>query len=368
MTKEIVKKLIGEDKKVSVTSDTAGLLGRLIAEGKYKSICVITDHNTSQHCFPVIREVVKNKGIQITIPAGEEFKNLNTCSHIWSFMTDARLDRKSLVINLGGGVIGDMGGFCASTYKRGIDFIQIPTTLLSQVDASVGGKLGIDFAGAQGFVFKNHIGVFKVPSHVIIDTQFLKTLSPRELRSGFAEIIKHCLIVDANQWAQLKTKGMNEQNLNTLVPHSIDIKDKITTADPEESGLRKILNFGHTIGHAIESFYLPTKKKLLHGEAIAIGMICEAYLSVKKGFISDHDYIEIAQYLLKIYGTHDIADKDIYKIIPLTLQDKKTEGDVVLFSLLEKVGKGNYNIAIHADEMAEAIEAYRNLVKHNGRN
>lgn len=343
---------------VIITHHIQQELQRFLDYHSYSKICVITDENTQKHCYPLIRDAVKGKGIFIQIPAGEEAKNLQTCQKIWEYMTAAHLDRKALVINLGGGVIGDMGGFCASTYKRGIDFIQIPTTLLSQVDASVGGKLGVDFTEKNKNVFKNHIGVFNEPQAVLIDTNFLNTLDSRELRSGFAEIIKHCLIADREKWDEISSRSFDQQDWNDLAAHSVAIKSNVTETDPHEKGLRKILNFGHTLGHAIESFYLNTKKKLLHGEAIAIGMICESYLAAKLGFITMENLQQISSYIVSVYGKPEIPLSDIDKIIPLTLQDKKNENSEVLFSLLEEVGKANYNIAVSEEEMKESLEYY----------
>ncbi len=246
-------------------------LPAFLRANSYTKIQVIVDENTFKYCYPSIKPFLEKHNI-IKIKSGESQKNLETCQKIWQAMTDNELDRHSIVINLGGGVIGDMGGFCASTYKRGIDFIQIPTTLLSQVDASVGGKLGIDFQG-----LKNHIGVFQIPNAVLIDADFLKTLSYNELRSGFAEVIKHCLIMDGKKWDEIRRKDFEEQELEDLIAHSVNIKQHIVEADPTEKGLRKILNFGHTLGHAIETYFLGKPKlHLLHGEAIAAGMICEA--------------------------------------------------------------------------------------------
>lgn len=349
---------------IIITHEIQKELQQFLESNSYSKICVITDENTKKHCFPLIREVVKGKGILIQIPSGEEAKNIESCNKIWEFMTAASFDRKSLVINLGGGVIGDMGGFCASTYKRGIDFIQIPTTLLSQADASVGGKLGIDFTESKGNVFKNHIGVFNIPKAVLIDTNFLTTLDTREIRSGFAEVIKHCLIADKEKWEVITSKSFPEQDWNDLAKHSVGIKSHVTETDPHEKGLRKILNFGHTLGHAIESFYLNTPKKLLHGEAIAIGMICESFISAKRGFISFEDLQRIASYIVSIYGKPEIPAKDINKIIPLTLQDKKNENAEVLFSLLEEVGKANYNISVGVEEMIESIEFYNSFTDY----
>lgn len=330
----------------------ADILQQYIAGKKYSKIFVLADSNTKKYCYPLIKPILTNHSL-ISIAAGELHKNLDTCSHIWQKLTDSNADRHSLLINLGGGVIGDMGGFCASTYKRGIDFIQIPTTLLSQVDASVGGKLGIDFHG-----YKNHIGVFRVPDLVAIDTAYLATLSEAELRSGFAEVIKHCLIQDANMWEQIRKKDLAEQNWPALIAHSVAIKDKVTEADPTEKGLRKILNFGHTLGHAIETYLLNTDRHLLHGEAIAVGMICEAYLSMKTGTLSKEELGQIEEYLFAIYGKVDLEPTDFEAIIKHTLQDKKNRDGKVLFSLLSGIGHCQYDIAIEKSSMRTALKYY----------
>ncbi|HXA01615.1 MAG TPA: 3-dehydroquinate synthase [Cytophagaceae bacterium] len=338
---------------IFLTKEVATKLGQYLKGKQYSKICVLVDENTEKHCFPLLLKVLTTAHL-IRIKSGEERKTLDTCQYIWSQMTELVLDRKALLINLGGGVISDMGGFCAATYKRGIDFIQIPTTLLAQVDASVGGKLGIDFHG-----FKNHIGVFQEPKAVLIDSIFLKTLPKDELRSGYAEVIKHCLIADKKKWEEISKKNFNELNWEDLCKHSIAIKTKITTADPLEKGPRKILNFGHTVGHAIESYYLNIPgKKLLHGEAIAIGMVCEAWLAKKKGYINQKDVDAVKKYIILIFGQKVMFDFDINKIIPLTLQDKKNENEVIQASLLEKVGKGNINVAVKLKDIREAIAFY----------
>ncbi len=320
----------------------------------YSKIIVLTDTNTKRFCYSVIKDLLP-KHTLITVKHGEENKNLQTCEQIWSAMTDAQLDRHALMINLGGGVIGDMGGFCAATYKRGIDFIQIPTTLLSQVDASVGGKLGIDFQG-----FKNHLGVFTLPNAVLIDPVFLETLSEREKRSGFAEILKHCLIQDGEKWQEIRKKDLADQDLPDLIAHSVEIKKKVVEQDPTEKGLRKILNFGHTLGHAIETFFLPQgKKRLFHGEAIAAGMVCEAYIAYTRGLIDERTLEQVEEFIFSIYGKVDIAEADFDTIIGLTLQDKKNKGKEVRFSLINAAGSCLYDIVVSKNEMKKALEYYK---------
>jgi 3-dehydroquinate synthase len=260
------------------------------------------------------------------------------------------------MINLGGGVIGDLGGFCASTYKRGVDFIQIPTTLLAQVDASVGGKLGIDFHG-----LKNHIGVFQLPKTVFIEPKFIETLPEQQKKSGFAEIIKHCLIRDEKEWNSICHQSFEELDLSKLIAHSVAIKEAVVLEDPKEAGLRKILNFGHTLGHAIETFLLDQgKRKILHGEAIAIGMIVEAFISHQRDLISLQELEEIESYLFENYGRVKLYPEEISKIIALTAQDKKNKGKEIRFSLLTGIGDCGYDIPVSASEMKKALQYYLN--------
>ena len=329
-------------------------LTQFISTSKYSKIIVIADNNTKKYCYPFIKAVLPKHKL-IEIPSGELNKTLTTCEKIWNVMTSEELDRHALVINIGGGVIGDMGGFCAAVYKRGIDFIQLPTTLLSQVDASVGGKLGIDFQG-----FKNHLGVFSLPEKVLIDPEFLKTLPEREVRSGFAEIIKHCLIADSNKWKEISHRDFEEQKWPDLIEHSVKIKQKVVEQDPTEKGLRKILNFGHTLGHAVETHFLskPAAKRLFHGEAIAVGMIMESYLSSKKGMINNELLSQIEEFIFAIYGRVKIAPEEIEAIIALTRQDKKNRGSEIRFSLLTGAGSCGYDIAVSVSEMRKAIAYY----------
>ncbi len=329
-------------------------LRKFLSENSYSNIIVLVDEKTNKFCFPIIKDALPSNYLKIQIKSGEKNKTLHTCEYIWMELTKANIDRHALLINLGGGVIGDMGGFCASTYKRGIDFIQIPTTLLSQVDASVGGKLGIDFHG-----FKNHIGVFQLPKTVLVDPKFTATLPEDEKRSGFAEIIKHCLIRDVQQWDVIKKLDWFENDFSQLVAHSIDIKKKVVEEDPKEKGLRKILNFGHTLGHAIETYLLDKgKRKILHGEAIAVGMIAEAFLSMKRGLISAQELEDIEIYLFETYGKVHFSANEIDTIISLTLQDKKNKGKEVLFSLLTGLGDCGYDIPVSKKEMKQALEFY----------
>lgn len=271
-------------------------------------------------------------------------------------MTEAVLDRQALVINLGGGVIGDMGGFCASVYKRGVPFLTIPTTLLSQVDASVGGKLGIDFMG-----FKNHLGVFQLPEIVLIAPAFLDTLPQRELRSGYAEVIKHGLIRDLAFFRSLPSSNWEKQDWSRVIRHSVSIKKAVVEVDPKEAGLRKILNFGHSIGHAVESFHLTSSNPLLHGEAIAMGMIAEGFLSFEKIGFSFEELNELSHKLLQVFGKVTLNSKDLDAILDLCAQDKKNEGKTQLFSLLPSLGDCSFNIPVTTEEIKHAIIYYQQL-------
>ena len=261
-----------------------------IKKGNYSRFFILTDDNTAKFCLPVIKKKVDgmdNFDI-IEINAGEESKDIDFCIGVWKMLIDFGADRRSLLINLGGGVVTDLGGFVASTFKRGIDFVHVPTTLLSQVDASVGGKTGIDIDS-----IKNIIGTFTQPKAVFMIADFLKTLPARQILSGLAEMLKHGLIADAGYWNELKTSDLTIPTAE-LVHRSVAIKNVIVLEDPNENGIRKALNFGHTIGHAVETYsLLNDKDHLSHGEAIAIGMICEAWLSNKKLGLTDEELAEI---------------------------------------------------------------------------
>ncbi|NBW02887.1 MAG: 3-dehydroquinate synthase [Cytophagia bacterium] len=331
-------------------------LATFFAQNEYSHIAILVDEFTNKYCLPIIQDLLPSNFTKILIKSGEHHKNLATCERVWDRMTQANMDRHSLLVNLGGGVIGDLGGFCASTYKRGIDFIQIPTTLLAQVDASVGGKLGIDFHG-----LKNHIGVFQLPKAVLIDPKFIDTLSIQQKKSGFAEIIKHCLIRDEQEWNVIRQESFEELDLSKLIAHSVAIKEAVVLEDPKETGLRKILNFGHTLGHAIETYLLDKgKRKILHGEAIAIGMIVEAFISHQRDLISLQELEEIESYLFENYGRVKLHPEEISKIIALTAQDKKNKGKEIRFSLLTGIGDCGYDIPVSASEMKKAIQYYLN--------
>jgi len=322
---------------------------------KYSALAVLVDENTRQLCYPVIEKALPDHTV-ISVQSGEEQKTLDTCTVIWERMTEQALDRHAALIVIGGGVLGDMGGFCAATYKRGIDFILIPTTLLAQADASIGGKLAVDFNS-----FKNHIGVFKLPALTLLFSGFFKSLPKAELRSGFAEVIKHALISDKNMWDEIRTRTLDEQDWDRLVLHSVTYKSHVVTKDPTEKGLRKILNAGHTIGHAVESYLLAAGNRILHGEAIAIGIISEGYIAVKRGLLDQESFQQIADYVLKIFGKVKLDKTSLDQIALLTLQDKKNKGNKILCVLQDGIGNARLDCAISLEEIKDALNAYVNL-------
>ena len=312
-----------------------------VEHSTYSAIAILVDEHTKAHCLDIFLEESQiNPRLIIEIHSGEEHKNISCCEHIWQQMTNAQFDRKSLLVNLGGGVIGDMGGFAASCYKRGIDFIQVPTTLLAMVDASVGGKLAIDLEN-----FKNQIGLFKSPKGVYIFPNFLRTLSQRQILSGYAEIVKHALIADKDYWQLLMETSIEKINWEKTIHHSIILKNDIVQSDPFEENKRKILNFGHTLGHAIESYYLKKEKDILHGEAIALGMFIETQLSplniVRKK--------EIQDYLKSNFNLVDCPSLE--QLLPFLKNDKKNEHDNIYFSLLDDIGYCSYNNEISIEKI-----------------
>jgi len=330
-------------------------LEKLLTQKKYSTLFILVDENTKQLCYPrFLKHLNTLLSIKIIeIKSGEIHKNLETCVTVWNKITDFGGDRKSLLITLGGGVITDLGGFVASCFKRGIDFINIPTTLLSMVDASVGGKTGVDLG-----VLKNQIGVFANPQMVIIDEGYLETLATRELTSGMAEIIKHGLIYDAKLFNQIKV--FKEQNTNSLIHRSIEIKNEVVLQDPKEKNLRKILNFGHTLGHAIESLYLESdeKENLTHGEAIAIGMICESYISSKLLNFSLQKLAEVRETILSIFPKIILQKTDFPTIVDLIKHDKKNVNGNVNFVLLYDLEDYKIDCKVSQELIIESLLYY----------
>ncbi len=335
-------------------------LAKSITPQLYSKIFIIVDENTSNECLPrFLANFATEVAIEIIeLEAGEAHKNIETCLGIWNSLTELEGDRKSIIINLGGGVITDIGGFVACTFKRGIDFINVPTTLLAMVDASIGGKNGVDLGN-----LKNQIGIIREPKAVLIDTHFLSTLSAREMRSGLAEMLKHGLIYDKLYWNKFKhLNNLSTDDLNSLIHESVQIKNIIVSEDLTENGIRKSLNFGHTLGHAIESYLLehPNKKSLLHGEAIAIGMILESYISKEKNLISEIEYLEIKELINSLYDKVEFNETDIQKVIELLIFDKKNEFGTIQFALLDGIGKIKINQTADNELIIKSFINYKN--------
>lgn len=327
---------------------------------RYSMAVIITDSNTQQYCLPLfLQRFETDLPIEIVeLEPGEENKTIETCTQVWQALAEIGADRKSIIINLGGGVITDLGGFVASTFKRGIDFINIPTTLLGMVDAAIGGKTGVDLGS-----LKNQVGVIKNPVAVLADTSYLATLPAEEIRSGFAEMLKHGLIYDKSYWESVVSlTNLTNDDLDAAIKRSVEIKMGVVEQDPHEKNLRKILNFGHTLGHAIESYFLDSKDKktLLHGEAIAAGMILEAHLSMQKKMLSENEYNYIKEVLRGIFGKLEITENDEAEIIKLLLHDKKNEFGTVKFVLLQETGKAIINQEADNSLINNAFRDYQN--------
>ncbi|AVR46277.1 3-dehydroquinate synthase [Christiangramia fulva] len=333
-------------------------LNKFLTNSDISTLFILVDSNTHEYCLASFLQKLKTtlKTEVIEIEAGEEFKHLQTCEGVWNALSELGADRKSLMLNLGGGVITDLGGFVASTFKRGINFINIPTTLLSMVDASVGGKTGVDLGN-----LKNQIGVTNQPEMVLIDSAFLKTLPKEEMRSGLAEILKHGLIADEKYWQKVSKLDQLELNdLDEIIQESVNIKAAVVEKDPVEKNIRKTLNYGHTLGHAIESYCLthPEKKKLLHGEAIAIGMILETFISVKQTGFPSEKLDNINSVIKNIYGKHQFNDSDIEEISQLMKFDKKNAHGKINFVLLEDIGKPVIDREVDQANITMAFEYY----------
>ena len=320
---------------------------------------ILVDENTMEHCYPLFMQSVPNlEDVEVLeIPSGEENKTIEICTQLWMALNELAVDRKAVFINLGGGVIGDMGGFVASTFKRGIDFINVPTTLLSQVDASVGGKLGVDLEKG-----KNLVGLFQNPKAVFINTDFLSTLDARQVKSGFAEVIKHGLIADLSYFQKLKSTEPGDLDWNEIVHTSVRIKGAVVAEDPTEQGLRKNLNFGHTIGHAVESYYLEKENFLLHGEAVVVGMIAEAYLSFQYGELREASLEEIIAFLKTYYEFQKVEESGIDLMLDYMKMDKKNEEGSIQYVQLRSIGEPSYGHQATREQLKEAILYYNSLV------
>lgn len=332
-------------------------LNQHLATINYSIIFILVDENTHNDCLaPFMAEITGDYHYEIIeIASGELHKNIETCTQIWEILSELDADRKSVLINLGGGVITDLGGFVASTFKRGINFINVPTSLLAMVDASVGGKTGVDLGS-----LKNQVGVINQPVMVLVVPSFLSTLDARQLQSGFAEMLKHGLIKDIRYWQKLKVLE-NFNHLDSLIYHSIVLKNEVVLKDPTEQHLRKILNYGHTLGHAIESYFLESEHHnlLLHGEAIAIGMILEGYLSFKLTNLPEAELSDIKNTFLKRYPKVVFTHADIEAILKLLKFDKKNSHGNINFVLLKAIGETVIDIQVPQELLIDSFAYYK---------
>lgn len=319
---------------------------------------ILTDENVSAHWaeFFVTNFETLQRAEIIEIPAGEAHKTLEICSSVWEALSEYEINRQDVILNIGGGMVTDLGGFVASAFKRGLHFINIPTSLLAQVDASIGGKTGIDLGP-----YKNQIGLFAEPDFVFLDTTFLSTLPPEQIQSGFAEMLKHGLISDAAYWNDLKSVNLeNTESLLPLVRRSVELKKNIVEQDFEEKGIRKSLNFGHTIGHALEGYFLQGQNPILHGDAVGLGMLAESYISHKMNLISTSELNEIKSVLQPLFGNKLPAKSDKAVMLKLMANDKKNTSDSIQFSLLQAIGKSVCNQIVSKELILESLSWIEN--------
>lgn len=348
------------EQKVIITNNATEELENIISESENDKFFILTDSNTNKNCLNMLHcsEPIANAHI-ITIKADDTNKDIESTAHVWKELSDNGCTRHSCLMNIGGGMVTDLGGFAASTFKRGIDFINIPTTLLSMVDASVGGKTGINFNG-----LKNEIGVFNDAKAVIIDTAFLKTLDQHNICSGYAEMLKHSLLKDYKMWAQhinFNLYSPDFDSLLSMIKESVGVKERIVSEDPHESGIRKALNLGHTAGHAFESYAMHTNRPILHGYAVAYGIICELYLShALQGFPLDK-MRQTVNFIKENYGRMNITCDDYESLYSLMKHDKKNTGNEINFTLLKDVGDIKINQTVSKELIMESLDFYREI-------
>lgn len=345
-----MKPIISSSYSIIFNQDGYNELNLIVNKNHYSKVFLLIDENTEKHCLPYLDKKVDFSYEIIKIKSGEHYKNLDSCMKVWGYLNN-NADRKSLLINLGGGVITDMGGFIASTFKRGIDFINIPTTLLSIVDASVGSKTGINFNS-----LKNQIGVFSDPILIIIDTEYLKTLDERNIKSGYGEIFKHSLI-SGNLFNELINDSKKLYS-DQIIYNSINVKNNIVLRDRKEENIRKYLNFGHTIGHAIESIKLNSNNKVFHGEAVIAGIIIELYMSHKVLKFPIDIVRKIKQHLDKIFVKIYISPNEIKDLFKLLQFDKKNYSNNINFVLLKGIGNCEVDVNVENEIVIEAINFY----------
>ncbi|MBP7508033.1 MAG: 3-dehydroquinate synthase [Prolixibacteraceae bacterium] len=322
-----------------------------------RPIVIICDKNTRLYCLDIFKKELKidiNKLHIIEIKLGERSKSLQTCKYIWDALLAINCDKGDVVINLGGGVVCDIGGFAASVFKRGIRFINVPTTLLAMVDAGIGGKTGIDYSG-----IKNIIGTIVLPELTLIDDRYLNTLDDSDLKCGFAEMLKHALIWDKNYWDNLMLCNYQNPGID-LIKRSVEIKQTIVSQDLYETGKRKLLNFGHTIGHGIEAYFLKEniKSSIKHGEAVAGGIILESYISMRLGLLSEVNFKLIEKSIKRVFGIIKIPEDAPHDILEIIRQDKKNRNNDLLFVLLKDIGKAEYDVVVKDQDVLESLSYY----------
>ena len=344
--------------KVIISENLERDLVGAIAECEHDRIFILTDDTTHEKCLPKIQNFLSLRGATpIVIRPGDTHKTVETLADVWTELGKGGATRHSLLINLGGGMVTDLGGFAASTFKRGIDFINIPTTLLAMVDASVGGKTGVNFGG-----LKNEIGVFSDSRFVIVSTQFLDTLDSQNICSGYAEMLKHGLISDERMWAELVGFDLARPDLAQLqrmVADSIKVKERIVEADPHEHGIRKALNLGHTVGHAFESLAMRLGRPILHGYAVAYGLVCELYMSARKAGFPVDRMRQTARFILDNYGRFGFTCDDYPALLELMTHDKKNTSGSINFTLLGGIGDIRINQNASREEIEEALDFLR---------
>jgi 3-dehydroquinate synthase len=345
---------------IRVTNELEKELGPIVANYPKGKVYIVVDENTRKHCLPQLQQYPLFAELPVVeIRSGENNKSLESVVKVWNFLEENGADRRSLLINLGGGMLSDLCGFAASCFKRGLHFVNIPTTLLSQVDASVGGKTGINFNG-----LKNEIGVFNQPQTVIVASRFLKSLDKENLLSGYAEMLKHGLIHSKPHWDELlefDLENIDYDLLNQMIARSVAVKEYFVVKDPTEKNIRKALNLGHTAGHAFESLALHQNRPILHGYAVAYGLIVELYLSSKKVGFPMCKTEGITKWILSWYGPFTITKEDIEPLYLKMTKDKKNEAGRINFTLIPEVGSVEINIDCEKELIVEALEYFRNL-------
>jgi 3-dehydroquinate synthase len=342
--------------RTEIFTDSTALLRRIKKQFEGKRIFILTDENVSSACLHALLHEFNSIGEidVIEVEAGETSKSLSICDHLWSHLIESNCSKSDLILNFGGGVITDLGGFVASNFKRGIPFIHVPTSLMAMTDAAIGGKTGIDHLDV-----KNVIGTFALPEAILVNTSLLETLPMQEIKSGFAEMLKHALISNKTLWQSLlKLESVTYKTIIPFLSDSIKIKEEIVNSDFEEKGQRKLLNFGHTLGHALESSYLRQNKPISHGEAVALGMVIETAIAHRIGHTNKEHSDAIIASVTKHFPLENYQLPNFAELIPFILNDKKNAGDKIMLTLVSKPGEASYNIELSMETIQEAYTIF----------